>query len=113
MCNNLRHGFKKSLFLGRFLYEEYFSTLDKAYQMVFSSLRNRIGLPVHPYGQVSLTRHHIMQYYPPPINPDPNFLDEDTKEEFVALQSYPRLASPSYRANFRYFGFYGILLILA
>ena len=93
---------------GRFLYEEYFSTLDKAYQMVFSSLRNRIGLPVHPYGQVSLTRHHIMQYYPPPVNPDPNFLDEDTKEEFVALQSYPRLASPSYRANFSF----GVFMIL-
>ena len=76
----------KIVFIGRFLYEEYFSREQKLYITGLSIIRNRIGLPAEPYQPVALNLHHIVQDYSPTLPAEPNFLDEETKEEFIALQ---------------------------
>ena len=73
-------------YLGRFVYEEYLSGYGKMFYSGMSLLRNRIGLTAQPYKQVTLNQHHIVQEYPPTLPQDPNFLDEETKEEFMTLQ---------------------------
>ena len=49
-------------------------------------MRSRIGLPPQPYKQVTLNQYHILEHYAPTLPQEPNFLDEETKEEFMTLQ---------------------------
>ena len=83
----------KNLYGQQFSFKNIFRTIsirgilpDDFYIIQNIIIRNRIGLPAEPYQPVALNPHHIVQDYSPTLPAEPNFLDEETKEEFIALQ---------------------------
>ena len=71
---------------GRFILEEYFSSIGRIVFSAVEALRHRVGIVPRPYQQITQKDYPIPQYYQPTLPAEPNFLDEETKEEFVTLQ---------------------------
>ena len=71
---------------GRFLLEEYFQSLPRIVFTALEVLRNRIGIPPTPYKAIRHEWFPIEKYFAPAVPAELNFLDEETKEEFITLQ---------------------------
>jgi alpha-1,4-N-acetylglucosaminyltransferase EXTL3 len=71
---------------GRFLLEEYFSSEVKSVYSGLQMLRHKIGLIPNPYEQTQGVITNIEKFYPPTLPAEPNFLDEEAKDEFVSIQ---------------------------
>lgn len=87
---------------GRFLLEEYFSSEVKSVYSGLQMLRHKIGLIPNPYEQTQGATTNIEKFYPPTLPAEPNFLDEEAKDEFVSIQSLSPLPSPVFPQNYTY-----------